>query len=419
MATKKKTSKSAQPSSGANKLAKASVVLKQLFKDDSFSVQNDPDMLTKPLPHFSSGSTVIDFVIGGAPNKNGISPCPGIPRGKIVQIWGANHSGKTTVCLEAAAAVIAGGGVVSYIDWEYAIDPRYASHILGVSVSDENHIMWSQPATLEEGFQICLTMAAAGVDLIVIDSVGSAVLKVVDESALKDLGNGTQGAGIGGAARAWGQFLPRLKKTLSRTGSTVIAISQTRAKIGMTGYGGPSEDPQGGKAWPFYADLRFSLAKVKTYTAMLHDPLTNKRDKRAYAHEVKITIQKCKLAPSTNAKGTFYIRYGEGIDDLWSMVDVAKNYGLVKGSGWLTWKRANGEEFKHQGQDNFLAKLSEDEALVHEFLAEVRPLLFSVRGANVDLGSDEDEDMDQDELLAMLEAGDDGDDDTGVFEMED
>lgn len=360
-----------------DKLSAARKALKTVFPDEDYEADYDFGQLRQSMPHLPSGIVALDHAIGGEPNRFGVLPCPGYPKGRITQIWGENHSGKTTVCLEAASAAISRGEQVCYIDWEYAIDPSYASYILGVPISDSDYIMWAQPDTLEAGMKIALTVAATGTDLIVMDSVGSAILEAHDEQSLKEIGSsGTGGAGYGAAARKWGRFLPKLKKLCRKQGSTVLLISQTRSTMSSTPWG-PSTKPQGGKAFEFFADLRFELKKVKTIKENVYNRMTNKTDKRHVASKIRVRMRKCKIAASTGTEQEFYIRHGEGVDNLTTLIEVAKAHGMIKGSRWPSWTRANGEVYKANGFSKFREGLVDDEDLMDEFTAAVLPLLSS------------------------------------------
>ena len=152
---------------GAANLAKA-------FKGDYGAVTIDPETFLKSREHLSTGSIVIDYIIGGRPNKHGVLPCPGLPRGAVTELWGHEAAGKTTVALTAAAKTCANGGrgggpgTVVYVDWEHSVDLGYAKTI-GVPVDDFNRFQLVQPATLEQGLGVIWTMTKAGVDLVVID----------------------------------------------------------------------------------------------------------------------------------------------------------------------------------------------------------------------------------------------------------
>lgn len=381
-----------------DKLSTVRTALKQVFKNEEYIKDYDPSQLREPMPHLSTGIVAMDYLIGGEKNRFGCSPCPGFPRGKLTQIWGAEHSGKTTVCLEAAAQCIREGGQVLYVDWEYAIDPAYASSLIGTAISNKEWFLWAQPETLEEGFQIISACAFVGVELIVIDSVGAAILKAHDEQGLKDKGGaGTGGAGMGAASRRWSDFLPQLKKMVAKSGTALVAISQTRATM-STGYG-PKTSPQGGNAWKFYADLRIELRKVKSHNAKALNAMTNKVEELPYANTVQAKLAKCKISPNTGRTVDFYLRLGVGVDNLWTLMDLAKAHGIIKGANWMTWIRPNGEEVKEQGMTKFRARLTGDPVLLQDFQDQVLPLLSASAGASEDDSEDEDS---NDAVMATL-----------------
>ena len=155
---KKTTKKSAKPTKSA--LASVRGVVKKILKDDDPTVEVDSNALTESRPHITSGSVVLDYLIGGAPNRQGVAPCPGWPRGMISNIFGHESSGKTTVALEAASAVCDSGGLVCFIDWEHAISLDYAA-ALGCPVDDPDRFYLVQPNTLEAGLSVLFACAQA------------------------------------------------------------------------------------------------------------------------------------------------------------------------------------------------------------------------------------------------------------------
>lgn len=164
---------------------------KKVLKTDSFLVNLTPDSYRLSLPHVATGLFVIDYLIGGEPNAQGVAPCPGLPRGKITQVWGAESSGKSTLAQTAAATVCANGGTCLYVDFENAIVPDYAA-TLGVPVDDPSRFQLVQPTSLEDGLKLIKIYTLAGVDLIIIDSVGAAVPSAVVERSIKDMDNPAQ-----------------------------------------------------------------------------------------------------------------------------------------------------------------------------------------------------------------------------------
>ena len=161
----------------------------------------DPNSLKESRPHISTGSVALDYLIGGKENEMGVRPCPGIPKGNITNLYGLAGAGKTTIALrDEPLQTCAEGGTCVYIDWEHEVDHRYAQ--LGVPVSDTSKFLLIQPDTLEAGLRYIFTMTEAGVDLIVIDSVGVLLPKAFFEK--QDDGP----APVGLNARLWSQYLP-------------------------------------------------------------------------------------------------------------------------------------------------------------------------------------------------------------------
>jgi recombination protein RecA len=395
MAKVEKTSVPAGTSALARARAMAAKQLADVYKTSR--VEFDPDAMTESLPHLPTGSIIVDYLIGGEPNKRGIAPCPGLPRGRVAQVWGHESAGKTTLALTAAATVCARGGTVLYIDWENDIVPDYAE-ALGVPILDTNRFELHQPETLEDGIKLATVFAQAGVDLIVFDSIGSAVPKRIAERELEDTGN--QGR-VGEEQQIWSRELPHLKGIVSKSGTCLLGISQIRSKIGMTGYG-PTTQPQGGNAWKFYSAVRLELQRVKSETAKVVNALTNKSDDRVIGGIIECRVMKCKLSKSQGRKEQFYIRWGEGIDDRRSILEIAASNGIIKkgGAGWMTWTSPDGREMKYQGMENFRKDLLKNPDWFNSLVQQVIPLLAG--GGKVEQLETEEDDDDMDGIDASL-----------------
>lgn len=333
------------------------LVDKAFAKEPTSWVAIDEESIKVSRPHIPTGSIVVDYVIGGKMNRFGVRPCPGLPRGNVINLYGQESSGKTTLALTIAAMVCQAGGTVCYIDWENAIDIAYAK-ALGVPLDDEDAFLLSQPESLEKGMAIMWTMAKAGVDLIVIDSVGAGVPKAQLGQAIAEKGD--QGR-IGLNASKWSTILPDLKGVINRTHSCVLGISQLRKKIGMTGYGeGADTQAQGGEAWKFYSEVRIALKRVAQEKGMEYNALTHKKEEAFVGQTVKIRIDKCKVSASQGKTAEFYIRFGEGVDDLRSVIEITSAHGIVKkGGAWYTFERDDGTSIRGQGMDDFKAKVRE------------------------------------------------------------
>jgi recombination protein RecA len=355
---------------------------KKILKSDSFLVNLNPDSYKTSLPHVPTGSFVIDYLIGGDPNRHGISPCPGLPRGKITQVWGAESSGKSTLAQTAAASVCAAGGTCLYIDFENAIVPDYAAS-LGVPIDDPTRFQLVQPTSLEDGLKLIKIYTLAGVDLIIIDSVGAAVPSAVVERSIKDMDDPVQ---VGFAARMWSIFLPAIRTDLIKHNTALMGISQTRAKIGGMASYGPQTEAQGGNAWKYYADMRLSLRRVEQEKSKAMNQLTHKVEDRITGGKFEAKVEKSKVSQSQGRKENFYITWGRGIDDLRSIVEIAVSHNIVKKSGgWYMY----GDTLKVQGTDQLVRKLRSDQAMFADLVSKVRPLL----AATQETVSDDDDAM--------------------------
>jgi len=321
--------------------------------EKSAEVRIDESRFKQSHPHLPTGSIIIDFLIGGIANKEGVLPCPGFPRGRLVNIYGAESSGKTTLALTVAAETCRRGGEVLYIDWEHSIDVAYAKS-LGVPIEDSDTFLLVQPETLEKGLAYLWGMTKAGVDLIIIDSVAAGATTAQWEQALGDKGEIGR---VGAKAAKWSEYLPQLKAMIARTNTCVVGISQLRAKID-TGYnrggGGETTTQQGGWAWKFYSEVRMSLRKIMTEKGKRHDPITHTTIETAVGNVVLAKMDKCKVSASQGRDAKFYIVYGEGIDDTRSLIEMASSRGLVKkGGAWYTFERSDGTFIKSQGMESF------------------------------------------------------------------
>lgn len=329
----------------------------------------DDDALKESLPHISSGSEVVDYLIGGEPNKFGVAPCPGFPRGRVSQVWGHESAGKTTLALEACARVCAAGGSCLYIDWENDIVPDYAM-ALGVPITDPDRFELLQPESLEDGIKYAMAYAAAGVDLVVFDSVGAAVPRRLAERDALDTAE--QGK-VGELQSVWSQELPNLKRVIAQSGTAVIGISQVRATMAKMG---KQTQPQGGNAWKFYSSVRLELRRVQNETANEHNALTHKAEARVVGGIIKVEAVKCKMSRSQGRQEIFYIRWGEGIDNVRTIMEIAIAHGIIKkGGSWLTWDSCPSGPMKLQGIEKMRSHLIEHKDQYEQLREVVLPLL--------------------------------------------
>ena len=380
--TKEKKAKAA-PAAKTGKLALAREAAAKILGGDSWRVTLDPEQLRESLPHISTGAMTVDYLIGGEPNRYGVAPCPGIPRKRVSQLWGHKAAGKTTLALHTAAAVCRAGGSVLYVDWENDIVLDYAE-ALGVPIGSPELFELVQPDTLEDGMKLIKTYALAGVDLIVIDSVGAAVPKHIAERGIEDTG---EQARVGLAAQRWAEFLPDLKAVINKSNTAVLGISQIRAKIGAVG-NAPKSEPQGGYAWKFYSSLRIELQKIKTEQTKQTNRITNKVEERVSGGIIKCKIVKCKLSRSQGREELFYIRQGEGIDDYRVTLEIAIAHGVIKKQGaWYAY-----EEQKWNGMEAMRTHFRETPAAFAQLVSAIRPFLThkSTEGPEADVDDPDD-----------------------------
>jgi len=355
--------------------ARAYLHSKQKKVYENARVRLSDEDLKESFPHLPSGCDVIDFLIGGDKNEFGVAPCPGFPRGRVAQIWGHESAGKTTVALTCCASACefihhnGRPGSALYIDWENDIVPWYA-RALGVPTSDESRFELLQPETLEDGIKFAMTYAAAGVDLIVFDSVGAAVPRRLAERDALDTAE--QGKMMELQA-IWSQELPNLKRVIAQTGTAVIGISQTRASMAKVG---KQTKPQGGNAWKFYSSVRMELRRVQNEKSKRFNALKHTAEERVVGGVIKAQLVKCKMSPNQGREEVFYIRWGEGIDNVRTTLEVARCHGIIKKSGsWLAWEDCPGGKFSTQGTEKFRQHLIDNPDKYDILHARVQPLL--------------------------------------------
>lgn len=270
----------------------------------------------------------------------------GVPRGRIVEIYGPESSGKTTLALQILAEAQALGGVVAFIDAEHALDPTYAAR-LGVDIDE---VLISQPDTGEQGLEICdMLVRSNAIDCIVIDSVAALVPKAEIEGEIGDSSVGLQ-------ARLMSQALRKLAGSLSKSNTTCIFINQLREKIGVM-FGNP-ETTTGGRALKFFSSVRIDVRRIDSI----------KRDGEIVGNRVRAKVVKNKVAPPFR-QAEFDLMYGEGISREGCIVDMAVEAGVAKKSGaWYTY----GEERLGQGREAAKHNLKENPDLREELETKVR-----------------------------------------------
>ena len=288
------------------------------------------------LEVISTGSLGLDLALGVG----------GLPRGRIVEIYGPESSGKTTLCLEAIAQCQKAGGKCAFIDAENAFDPIYATK-LGVKVED---LLVSQPDTGEQGLEICdMLVRSGGIDMIVVDSVAALVPKAEIEGDMGD-------AHVGLQARLMSQALRKLTGAIKQTNTLVVFINQIRMKIGVM-FGNP-ETTTGGNALKFYASVRLDIRRTGTI----------KKGEEALGNETRVKVVKNKVAPPFK-QAEFDILYGEGISFEGEVIDIGVKLDIIEKSG--AWYSYNGNKIG-QGKDNTRVWLKENPEILDEINKKIR-----------------------------------------------
>ncbi len=271
----------------------------------------------------STGAPTLDLALGG-----------GYPKGRVVEVYGPESSGKTTLTLHAIAEVQRRGGVAAFVDAEHALDPVYAA-ALGVDIEN---LLVSQPDTGEMALEIVDQLVRSGaVDIVVVDSVAALTPRAEIEGEMGDLAVGSQ-------ARLMSQAMRKITGNIGKSGCTVIFLNQLRQKIGVT-YGNP-ETTTGGNALKFYASVRLDIRRIQTL----------KRGTEEYGIRAKVKVAKNKVAPPFRI-AEFDILFGRGISTVGCLLDLAEETGVVTRKG--AWYSYEGDNIG-QGRDNTIAWLEQN-----------------------------------------------------------
>ncbi|MBW3042782.1 recombinase RecA [Prochlorococcus marinus] len=353
-------SKKIEPKSGEKEKA-LSLVVGQIERNfGKGSIMRLGDASKMRVETISTGALTLDLALGG-----------GYPKGRVVEIYGPESSGKTTLTLHAIAEIQRNGGVAAFVDAEHALDPVYAAS-LGVDVEN---LLVSQPDTGEMALEIVdQLIRSAAVDLVVVDSVAALTPRSEIEGEMGD-------HSVGAQARLMSQAMRKITGNIGKSGCTVIFLNQLRLKIGIT-YGNP-ETTTGGNALKFYASVRLDIRRIQTL----------KRGTEEYGIRAKVKVAKNKVAPPFRI-AEFDILFGKGISTLGCLLDLADETNIVTRKG--AWYSYEGDNIG-QGRDNTITWLEQNpeskeiiEKLVKEKLTEgsevsansMRPLATAARNTS-------------------------------------
>lgn len=321
-----------------NKKKSLELAIKQIDKQfGKGTILRMGDREIEPIDAINTGSLGLDLALG----------IGGVPKGRIVEIYGPESSGKTTLTLHLIAQCQKTGGVCAFVDAEHALDPNYAKN-LGVDI---DNLYISQPDFGEQALDVVETLARSGaVDLIVVDSVAALTPKNEIDGDMGDQHVGLQ-------ARLMSQALRKLTSVVHKMGSTVIFINQIRMKIGGMGYGTP-ETTTGGNALKFYSSVRIDVRRIATLKQG-EDPVGNR---------VRVKVVKNKVAPPFK-QAEFDIMFGEGISREGELMDYGVKLDIIDKSGaWFSY----GSTKLGQGRENAKAFLKENEAIATEIENKIR-----------------------------------------------
>lgn len=321
-----------------NKKKALDLTIKQIdkaFGKGAFMRLGDKEF--EPIESISTGSLGLDIALG----------IGGVPKGRIIEVYGPESSGKTTLALQITAECQRQGGICAFVDAEHALDVKYAGN-LGVDI---DNLFVSQPDYGEQALDIVETIARSGaVDLIVVDSVAALTPKVEIDGDMGDQQVGLQ-------ARLMSKALRKLTGVVHKMNTTIIFINQIRMKIGMMGYGSP-ETTTGGNALKFYSSVRIDIRRIATL----------KQAEESIGNRVKAKVVKNKVAPPFK-QAEFDIMFGEGISKEGELVDYGVKLDIIDKSGaWFSY----GDKKLGQGRENVKALLIEDKEMAQEIEEKIK-----------------------------------------------
>ena len=309
----------------------------------------------------STGSLTLDIALG----------IGGLPKGRVIEIYGPESSGKTTLTLQVIAECQKAGGTAAFVDAEHALDPNYAAK-LGVNVDD---LLVSQPDTGEQALEIADMLVRSGaVDIVVVDSVAALTPKAEIEGDMGDSNVGLQ-------ARLMSQALRKLTGNIKRSNTLVIFINQIRMKIGVM-FGSP-ETTTGGNALKFYASVRLDIRRIGSI----------KKGEEVIGNETRVKVVKNKMAPPFK-QAEFEILYGEGISREGELIELGVNQGLIGKAG--AWYSYNGDKIG-QGKDNAKTYLKEHPEVAKTIEQAIRAA--ALTAPIISSSAEEDDDLPVDELM--------------------
>ena len=345
-------------------LAAALTQIERQFGKGSMMRLGDTDR--EPIPAISTGSLGLDIALG----------IGGLPRGRVVEIYGPESSGKTTLTLQVIAEAQKAGGSCAFIDAEHALDPIYAGN-LGVDV---DNLLVSQPDTGEQALEICdMVVRSVALDVVVIDSVAALTPKAEIEGDMGDTHMGLQ-------ARLMSQALRKMTGNIKNSNTLVIFINQIRMKIGVM-FGSP-ETTTGGNALKFYSSVRLDIRRIGSI----------KEGDEVVGNETRVKVVKNKVAPPFR-QAEFQIMYGKGIFHLGEIVDLGVKQGLVEKSG--AWYAYKGEKIG-QGKKNAAVFLKENPHIAEEIELQIRAQLLG--GDTEEAANSEETPANDDDVIVLADA---------------
>ena len=355
-----------KPATEAERATALQAALAQIEKNygKGAVIKMDGSHQEEGLQVISTGSLTLDLALGVG----------GLPRGRIVEIYGAESSGKTTLCLESIAQCQKAGGTCAFIDAEHAFDPVYARQ-LGVEVEQ---LLVSQPDTGDQALEICDMLVRSGaVDMVVIDSVAALVPKAEIEGEMGD-------SHVGLHARLMSQALRKLAGHIKKTNTLAVFINQTRMKIGVS-YGNP-ETTTGGNALKFYASVRLDIRRIGSV----------KEGDEVLGNQTRVKVVKNKVSPPFK-QAEFDVLYGQGISRIGEIIDLGVAIDVIQKSGaWYSY----GSDKIGQGKEKVRAYLTEKPELAAEIEAKIREHYIGNAHAELPVSKDSGDDAEASETPA-------------------